>query len=402
MTAVRTRLSIMMFLQYAIWGGWCVVGSAYFQELHFTDTQTGWLYSALWLACIVAPFIGGQIADRYFPTQLFLGVVHLAGGVFLLLMARTRSFAPMMTYMAIYTLLYAPTLALTNSICFHNLKDVGRDFGRIRVFGTLGWILVAWALTAWRTLIQPTVLGDLFYLAGGASLLLGVFCFFLPHTPPKKEAENPFAFLEALSLLKDKNFAIFLSIAFIVTTELQFYYIPTAIFLEEIGISKASVPSVMTVAQIAEIITMALLLPLFIKKIGLRWTLALGVIAWPLRYIVFAMQGPVWLVVASLAFHGLGYTFFFVASQIYVDNAASSTSRASAQSLLTLVTLGVGNYLGTMFYVFIKNMFTVVQNGVPATNWTSLFLVPCGLTAACAVAFLLFFKPARSQLEKTA
>lgn len=398
-TAVRTRLSIMMFLQYAIWGGWCVVGSVYFQELHFTDTQTGWLYSALWLACIVAPFIGGQIADRYFPTQLFLGVVHLIGGVFLLLMARERSFAPMMTYMGVYTVLYAPTLALTNSICFQNLEDVGRDFGRIRVFGTLGWIAVGWVLTVWRTTVSEPVLGDLFYLAGGASILLGVFCFFLPHTPPKKEAERPFAFLEALSLLKDKNFAIFLSIAFVVTTELQFYYIPTAIFLEEIGVSKANVPSVMTIAQIAEIITMALLLPYFIKHIGVRWTLAIGVIAWPLRYIVFAIGGPVPLVIASLAFHGLGYTFFFVASQIYVDNVASSTSRASAQSLLTLVTLGVGNYLGTMFYVYIKNMFTTMQNGQPVTNWSTLFLVPCALTAVCALAFLLLFKPSQAQLK---
>ncbi len=400
MKGLRTRLSIMMFLQYAIWGGWFVVAAAYYQELHFTDTMSSWLFGALWLACIVAPFVGGQIADRYFPTQYFLAVVHLAGGVFLLVMARERSFAPMMTYMAVYALLYAPTLALTNSICFQNLEDVDRDFGRIRVWGTLGWIVVAWLLTLWRRLAEPDVLGDLFYLAAGASLLLGVFCLFLPHTPPKKEAETPFAFMEALSLLKDKNFAIFLTIAFIVTTELQFYYIPTSIFLEEIGISKANVPSVMSIAQIAEMITMVLFLPFFIKKIGLRWTLAIGVIAWPIRYVAFAMGGPVWLVVSSLACHGLGYTFFFVASQIYVDHAASSTSRASAQSLLTLVTLGGGNYLGTMFYMYIKNMFTTVQpDGTPITNWTNLFLIPCALTAACALAFLLLFHPPREQLE---
>ncbi|HOJ32184.1 MAG TPA: MFS transporter [Candidatus Hydrogenedentes bacterium] len=401
MKFLRTRLSIMMFLQYAIWGGWCVVGYAFFKEIGFSDTQSSWLFSALWLACIVAPFIGGQIADRYFPTQYFLAIAHLCGGIILLLMGRERNFTPMMTYMAIYCLLYAPTLALTNSICFQNLKDVSRDFGRIRVWGTLGWIAVGWILTFWRRIVEPDVLGDLFYLAGGCSLLLGVFCFFLPHTPPKKEAENPFAFLEALGLLKDKNFAIFLSIAFIVTTELQFYYLPTSVFLEEIGVSKQNVPSVMTVAQIAEIITMALLLPIFLKKVGLRATLALGVIAWPLRYLVFALQKPLWLVIASLAFHGLGYTFFFVASQIYVDNVATSTSRASAQSLLTLVTLGIGNYLGTMFYMVIKNYFTIKQpDGTEITQWSQLFLVPCVLTALCAVAFLIFFKPPESQLSE--
>jgi len=389
----------MMFLQYAIWGAWCVVGYAFFKQIGFSDTQSSWLFSALWLACIVAPFIGGQIADRYFPTQYFLAFAHLVGGVFLLLMGKERNFAPMMTYMAIYCVLYAPTLALTNSICFQNLKDVSRDFGRIRVWGTLGWIAVGWLLTLWRRNVATEVVGDLFYLAGACSILLGLFCFLLPHTPPKKEAENPFAFLEALSLLKDKNFAIFLGIAFIVTTELQFYYLPTSVFLENIGVAKENVPSVMTVAQIAEIITMALLLPFFLKKVGLRWTLALGVIAWPLRYLVFAMQHPVGLVIASLAFHGIGYTFFFVASQIYVDNVASSTSRASAQSLLTLVTLGVGNYLGTMFYMVIKNYFTTTgPDGTEITSWTPLFLVPCALTALCAFAFLVFFKPPESQL----
>jgi nucleoside transporter len=403
MKALRTRLSIMMFLQYVVSGGWCVVGAAYFQELGFTDTMTGWLYSALWLACIVAPFIGGQIVDRYFPTQLFLAIAHLAGGFLLFSMARARDFAPMMTSMAVYTLLYAPTIPLTNSICFHHLADVSRNFGRIRVWGTVGWITAGWILTLWRTSAEQVVLGDLFYLAGTASLILGVFCLFLPHTPPKKKAENPFAFMEALSLLKDRNFAIFLTIAFVVTTELQFYYIPTSIFLRELGISKANVPSVMTIAQIAEIITMVLFLPVFIKKVGLRWALAIGVIAWPLRYVVFALGRPLGLVVASLAFHGLGYTFFFVASQIYVNNVASPTSRASAQSLLTLVTLGIGNYLGTMFYVYIKNMFTTAQAvGAPVTDWTRLFLVPCVLTAMCALAFLVFFKPVQAQLRQAA
>ena len=396
--SLRVRLSIMMFLQYAVWGSWAVVGSAYFQKVGFSDSMTGWLYAALWLACIVAPFFGGQIADRYFPTQHFLAVVHILGGVFLLLMARERDFAPMITYMAIYTLLYAPTLALTNSICFHHLNDPNRDFGRIRVLGTIGWIAAGLILSSWRFL-SAGVTGDLFYLAGALSLILGLFCFFLPDTPPKKQTENPLAFLEALKLLKDKNFLVFLMIAFIVTTELQFYYVPTALFLQDIGVSPESVPAVMSIAQVAEIIAMALLLPIVIKRVGLRWTLAIGVIAWPLRYVIFAIGQPVGLVIASLAFHGLGYTFFFVVSQIYVNNVATSDIRASAQSLLTLVTLGIGNYLGTMFYIFIKNYFTTGIGDDAVTDWTKLFLVPCALTVACAIAFVLFFKPQTQQLK---
>ena len=392
---LKARLSGMMFLEYAVWGAWTTVGAVYFQQLGFGDTMISWLFAALWLACIVAPFVGGQIADRYFPTQNFLAMAHLLGAILLFLMARERSFGSMMTWMVLYCLLYAPTLALTNSICFHHLKNANEEFGRIRVWGTLGWIMAGLVLSAWRSGLNLTVLGDLFYLAALCSLLLGILCLFLPHTPPRKEAENPLAFLGALRLLKDRNFAIFILIAFVVTTELQFYYIPTSIFLQDLGVSSASIPGLMTIAQAAEILAMWFLLPRFLKVLGLRWTLAIGVIAWPLRYVIFALGEPLWMVIASLAFHGLGYTFFFVASQIYVDNVSSDDIRASAQSLLTLATLGVGNYVGTMFYGYVKVALT--HDGV--TDWSMLFLVPCALTAACAVAYLLLFRPIQGRIS---
>lgn len=391
---LRIRLSVMMFLQYLVWGAWATVGNTFFEAQGFSPGQIGWLFGALYLACIVSPFIGGQIVDRYFATQYFLGVAHLLGGVFLLLIARETDFTKTMTYMMIYSLLYAPTLPLTNSICFHHVKDPAKDFGGLRVWGTLGWIAAGALLTGLRRYVASDIRGDLFYLAGGASLALGLFCFALPHTPPKKEAENPFAFIEAIKLLKDKNFLIFFLISFVVTTELQFYYIPTSSFLQHIGISGDDVPLVMTTAQIAEILTMAVLLPIVMAKLGIRKTLAIGVIAWPIRYLVFAMGGPVWAVVASLTLHGLGYTFFFVVSQIYVDNVAPSNIRASAQSLLTIATLGIGNFLGTQFYAIIKTMWTSADG--KTVEWTKLFLVPCGLTVACAIAFLLFFKPSPS------
>lgn len=401
---LRVRFSVMMFLQYAVWGAWTPVAYPFFKEFGFSSYQVSWLFSALWIACIVAPFIGGQIVDRWFPTQVFLGAAHLAGGVFLILIARSAEFGPMMKYMMIYSLLYAPTLALTNSICFHHLKDIEKDFGSLRAFGTMGWIVAGFVLTGWRLSSEAPLTGDLFYLSGGLSILLGLFCFSLPHTPPKKEAENPYAFIEAFKLLKDKNFLIFFLICFVVTTELQFYYVPTAGFLQAIGLDSKLVPMTMTTAQIAEFVIMAFFLGVCLKKFGVRTALAIGVIAWPVRYLFFALGQPLWLVVASLTLHGLGYTFFFVVSQIYVDNVAPKDIRASAQALLAFATLGVGNFLGTQFYGFIESVFSKkeIVDGVEQTivNWTGLFLVPCALTVACAVAFLLFFKPEASQLRQ--
>jgi Na+/melibiose symporter-like transporter len=266
------------------------------------------------------------------------------------------------------------------------------------VWGTIGWICAGLLLSLWRSIGVAHGVADCLMLSGVLSLVMGLYCFFLPHTPPaKEEAADPLAFREAFVLLKNSNFLIFMLIAFVVTTELQFYYGPTAGFLEKaMKIPNAKVPLTMALsAQGAEIIAMWLLLPIALRKWGVRKTLALGVIAWPLRYVVFAL-GPVGplavmqpLVVASLALHGFGYTFFFVVSQIFVDMTAPKDIRASAQSLLTLVTLGIGNWLGTQFTGWIMSTFN------PAANvhaWTKVFLVPCGLTVLCALAFLLFFK----------
>ena len=402
---VRVRLSAMMFLQYAIWGAWAPVLWPYLTAkapggLGMTDPQAAWIFGLLWLACILAPFTGGQIADRWVPTQRFLGVVHLLGGVFMIMASKAQGFASMFVLMAIYSLLYAPTLALTNSLGFHHIKD-GKQFGTIRVWGTIGWICAGWTLTLWRSIGVPIGTADCLMLAGILGLAMGVYCFFLPDTPPARdEAADPLAFRKAFVLLKNTNFLIFIAIAFVVTTELQFYYGPTAGFLEQaLQIPQAKVPGTMTVAQVAEILAMAFLLPIALKKWGIRKTLALGVIAWPIRYVVFAAApaGPLEvmrpLVVASLALHGLGYTFFFVVSQIFVDMVAPKDIRASAQSLLTLATLGIGNWLGTQFTGFIMNLFNPAEN---VKAWTQVFLVPCVLTVLCAAAFLLFFKDVKS------
>lgn len=384
------KLSVMMFLEFAIWGAWApVLASHLVGPLKMSGKQTGWIYATLWLGVIVASFIGGQVTDRWMATEYFLVMVHLAGGIVLLLAARSTKFWSLFGLMGLYSLLYAPTLSLVNSLMFRHLTDSDTQAGGIRVWGTIGWIIAGVGLTLWRRSGRIKIKGsDALTLAGVFSLIMGVFCFILPHTPPSETPGNPLAVVEAFKMLGDANFLIFLIISFVVTTELQFYYVPTAPFLEDIGVQHKNVSAVMTLAQCAEIIAMALLLKLTLSNLGFRWTLVIGVIAWPLRYVIFAMKRPVWLVISSLTFHGLGYTFFFFAGQMYVDKVAPPDIRSSAQALIAVVTLGLGNFVGTQITGAIMDIFK--KEG--KFQWRPIFLVPCVLTVLCAVAFVLFFK----------
>ena len=393
--SAKFRLGTMMFLEYAVWGAWAPVLSAYLGDsLGFAGWQVGFIYGLLPIATIIAPMIGGQLADRYFPTQKVIAAMLLIGGAILLLGAAVTSYSAMVWVMLVYCVVYAPTLALTNSIAFINLKDSEKDFGKIRVWGTIGWIAAGWALFGWRVLAKSApgiaIKGDTLFLAGIFSIVMGIQSFSLPHTPPKKEGTKPWAFLEALKMLKDRNFLIFTIIAFVVATELQFYYVLTAPFLTstKIGVSSTSISLVMTIAQIAEIFVMALLLPKILPKYGIKKTMTLGVLAWPLRYIIFVIGTPAWLVVASLSLHGFCYVFFFTAAYIYVDTVAPADIRASAQSLIAVIILGFGNFLGANFSGWIKDLFTKDD----ITNWRNVFLVPTVLTLLCAVAFVALFK----------
>ena len=396
--SAKFRLGTMMFLEYAIWGAWAPILSAYLIDvLHFNGTQVGFIYGLLPIATIIAPLIGGQLADRYFPTEKVIAVMQLLGGIILLLGAAIQSYSGLVWIMLIYCIVYAPTLALTNSIAFINLKNSEKDFGKIRVWGTIGWIAAGWSLAGWRFLAKSTpgiaVRGDSLFLAGLFSIVMGLLAFGLPHTPPKKEGAKPWAFLEALKMLKDKDFLIFTVIAFVVATELQFYYVLTAPFLTSaIGVGSTWVSLVMTIAQIAEIFVMALLLPVFLPKYGIKKTMIIGMLAWPLRYIIFVIGTPAWLVISSLSLHGFCYVFFFTAAYIYVDTIAPADIRASAQSLIAVIILGVGNFVGSNFSGWIQSFFT--KDG--ATNWRNVFLVPTALTLLCALLFVLLFKEKKS------
>lgn len=400
---VNVRLSIMMFLQYAIWGSWSPALSAYLiNNLGFSGLQAGAIYSLLPLATVISPFIGGQAADRYVSTEKIIAFLQFTGGILLIIVSLVTDYTTMMWMMLAYCLLYAPTLALTNSIAFTHLADSEKEFGRVRVFGSIGWIAAGLALTGWRTVLRTsgseTFGGDTLLLAGILSILMGMQALSLPHTPPRKESPNPWAFLGAVRMLKNREFAVFMTIAFIVSTELYFYYLLTSPFLtsEKIGVPASGVAGVMVIAQVAEIVVMAALLPWFLPRYGIRRTLLLGILAWPVRYVIFAIGTPAWLVIASLALHGFCYVFFFTASFIYVNSVAPNDIRASAQVLIALVTLGIGNFVGSLFAGWVQTLFTA--GGI--TNWTGVFLVPCAMTVLCAIVFLIFFREARGSTER--
>jgi len=378
----------MMLLEYMVWGAWYPDFSAYLGKvLQLSDGQVGGIYSLLPIGCMVAPFFVGQLADRFVPTDKLLAVLHLAGAMPLAIMATARDYDGVWIWMLLWALLYGPTLALTNSICFHHMPEAEGEFSLVRVWGTIGWIVVGLLLGIGIRGWAPGLLGggfDGMTLAAGLSAILGVFCFTLPHTPPAKKNDSPLAFLGALQLLKNREFAIFLGLAFVVATELMFYFILTGPFLYAIGLPEGQAPAWMSIAQAAEIVTM-LLLPKMLNKWGIRGTMALGILAWPVRYAIFALGGPLWLVLASLTLHGICYVCFFTASYIYVDQVAGPEIRASAQGLIAFVLLGAGMVAGSWFAGYIAGLYK--------DDYTRIFMVPLVLTVLCAVIFMALFRP---------
>lgn len=415
------RLSVMMFLQFAVWGAWYPLLAVHLRNMGFDGKEIGYIYALLPFACMVAPFVGGQLADRWIPTQVFLGVAHLVGGVGMLLAAPREDFAGMFAFILFWSLLYGPTLGLTNSLCFQHLPDGEKGFGAVRLWGTIGWIVVSVSLTLWLavdkdvklpsllswadgfvTWLASTVasvtgheanpqLSDCLRFTGVLGIVMGVFCFFLPHTPPAKSGEKPWAFLEALKLLKNPQFAFLMVISFVVSTELGFFFQLTGLFLSDpnasIQIEEANVPITMILGQAGEIFTM-MLVGWFLLKFGIKGSLAIGILAWPVRYAVFAIGGPDWLVIGSLPIHGLCFVCFFVVAFIYVDKIAPPDIRGSAQSLLIFVLYGLGMFVGALFAGWIQDLFTVDD----VINWRNVFLVPVGITTACAIVFFVGFK----------
>ncbi len=388
--ALQVRLSILMFLQYFVWGAWAVtMGTWLGTTLQFDGGQVGLAYGANAVAAIVSPFFVGMIADRFFATEKVLATLHLAGGLLLWFAASQSEFGSFYPLMLAYGLCYMPTLALSNSISFHHLPDAARDFPRVRVLGTVGWI-VSGLLIGWMA-VESTAIP--MRIAAGASLVLGAFCFLLPHTPPQPKAGSVTARnalgLDALGLLRDRSFLMFIIGSFLLCIPLQFYYAFTNPFLNEIGVSAPAAKQ--TLGQMSEI-AFLLMLPWFLSRFGVKRILLIGMVAWAVRYVAFAYGDAgsgMWLLYAGILLHGVCYDFFFVTGQIYVDQQAPVAIRASAQGFLAFVTLGLGNFIGSF------SAGQIVEANTLATghDWTSIWLVPAGMAAAVLVLFLLLFRP---------
>jgi nucleoside transporter len=389
---VRVKLSAMMFLQYFVWGAWFVTMGTYLgQTLKFSGTQIGLAYGATALAAMISPFIAGMIADRFLATERALAILHLAGGLLLYAASRAVTFSAFYPLLVAYALCYMPTLALTNSLSFDHMKEPAREFPAVRALGTIGWI--AAGLLVGRLHVEPTVIP--LQIAAAASILLGLYSFGLPHTPPHAAGQalrvRDVLGLDALALLRDRSFATFIVGSFLLCIPLQFYYAFTNLFLNEIGLSEPA--SKMSFGQMSELGFM-LLLPLLLVRLGVKRILLVGMAAWALRYVLFAYGNTgslAWMLYLGILLHGVCYDFFFVTGQIYVDQRAAKEIRAAAQGFLALITQGAGLFIGGWLSGHIVEAFTTPHSH----DWRQIWLIPAGFAFAILLVFAGLFTPAQ-------
>ncbi|MGI8964675.1 MAG: nucleoside permease [Limisphaerales bacterium] len=423
--AIRFKLFLMMVLEFFIWGAWLPLIFGYLPSLGFTPAQTSWILNAFPIAAIVGMFFSNQFADRNFAAEKFLAFSHLIGGAAILSLAFTRQFWPFFSLMMVHCLLYVPTISITNSIAFAHMRDAQKEFGIVRMGGTIGWILAAWPFTfilvdwakvdaahpsglvSWvGTVLSSGLTGEAlqngtrwtYIVAGIASLILAAFSLTLPHTPPKKVevGENKLAWYEAAKLLKYPFVLVLWLVTFADSFVHNCYFNWTGVFLGTavekggVGIPGNWIMPAMSIGQVAEILTMAVL-GAVLKRLGWRWTMVVGILGHAARFAVYAFfpQLPA-LIILVQVLHGVCYAFFFATVYIFVDEHFPKDARASAQGLFNVMILGVGALVANSICPYlIQRVFT--HNGV--TDFRTLFLVPCGIAVAAAICLAVFFHP---------
>jgi nucleoside transporter len=395
---MTARLSVMMFLQFFIWGCWFVtLGTFLGANFQASGAQTGLAFSTQSWGAIIAPFIIGLIADRYFNAERILAVLHLLGALLMYQMFRAPDFARFYPYVLAYMIAYMPTLALVNSISFRQLTDPSRQFSFVRVWGTIGWIVAGLVISFvfhWDTqeAVAQGALRNTFAMCAVMSLLLGVYSLTLPATPPTARDAGGFSLraalgLDALKLLRDRNFRLFFVASVLICIPLAFYYQNASPFLTEIGTTNAT--GKLTLGQMSEVGFM-LLLPMFLLRFGIKKTLLLGMLAWAVRYALFAYgaDNVTALLIIGIALHGICYDFFFVSGQIYTDSKAGEHYRSAAQGMITLATYGVGMLIGFSVAGSISDRFNVGGQH----DWFHIWIYPAAFAAVIMVLFALFFR----------
>ncbi|GAB2688861.1 MFS transporter [Mucilaginibacter koreensis] len=394
MTATtKTKLSIMMFLEFFIWGAWFVTLGTYLTKtLKATDEQNAVAYATQSFGAIIAPFIIGLIADKFFSAQRILGVLHLIGGGLLWYATTITNFDSFYPILLVYMILYMPTLALVNSVAFKQMANPSKEFPPIRVLGTAGWIIAGLTI-GWLGWEQSGNLVLTFKMAGTASLILGFLSFTLPDTPPVKKGQKTsfgdIIGLDAIGLLKNRSYLVFFLASVAICIPLAFYYNFTNPFLNELGMQGAA--SKQALGQFSELLFMALM-SFFFVRLGVKKMLAVGMLAWVLRYVFFAygnIEANYWMLIGGIVLHGVCYDFFFVTGQIYTDNLAGERFKSAAQGFITLATYGVGMLIGSYLSGPI-----VGNHKTSATmhDWQTIWLIPAGIAAVVLVLFLLFFR----------
>ena len=391
--STRFKLSLLFFLEFFIWGGWFVtMGTFLSQIFNATGGELAMAYETQSIGAIIAPFIIGLIADRYFAAQKILGLLHLLGAALLFIVSNADNFFAFYPYIFIYMLLYMPTLALANSVAFHQMENPSKEFASIRVLGSVGWI-VAGLIIGYFGWEGSQTLKNTFYMSSIASAFLGLYSFTLPNTPPKLGSNKKLKIreilgLDALSMLKDKGFLFFFIASILICIPLAFYYQHANQFLNEIGMKAAA--SKMILGQISEVLFL-LLLPLFIKRYGIKNALIVGILAWGVRYMLFAFGDTgvkSWMLIFGILLHGVCYDFFFVSGQIYTDFKAGEKYKSTAQGLITLATYGLGMLIGFRFAGWLTDQYISDIGHL----WKNIWIQPAIFSFVVLTLFLIFFK----------
>jgi nucleoside transporter len=405
-SGTRIQLSVMMFLEFFIWGAWFVtLGTFLAKNLQANGLETASVFSTQSYGAIIAPFIVGLIADKYFNAEKILGVLHIIGAILMFQMYRAESVGVFYPYVFAYMVGYMPTLALVNSVSFRQMNNPEKEFSTIRVWGTVGWIVAGLTISYlfhWDS-ESNTAAGQLkntFAMGAIASLILGLFSFSLPKTPPvknkdQKDSISSILGLDAIKLLKNKNFLIFFISSILICIPLAFYYQNAHHFLEQSGLENPT--GKMAIGQVSEALFI-LLIPVFFSRFGFKKTIMVGMLAWAVRYLLFAYGNAdnlSFMLILGIALHGICYDFFFVSGQIYTDAQAGEQYKSAAQGLVTLATYGIGMLIGFWVAGFISDYYTTHAT---ENFWQRVWMIPSLIAVAVWILFMLTFRDSKKQV----